>query len=136
MELLINKNKKILSVQKEFQERFPFLKIEFYDSPHAEGEGSEKKNTLDSSGTLEESSKKFSEGNLHISPIMTATELEQAFEEKFGLSVQVFRKSGNIWLQTITTDELTLTELNQKGKDGYDQPENTIIDSMDRQELE
>jgi hypothetical protein len=48
---------------------------------------------------------------------MKVSELEELFEEVFGLSVQVFRKSGESWLQTTTTDSWTLNQQNLKGKE-------------------
>jgi hypothetical protein len=48
---------------------------------------------------------------------MKVSELEELFQEVFGLSVQIFRKSGENWLQTTTTDFWTLNQQNNKGKD-------------------
>ncbi len=46
---------------------------------------------------------------------MKVRTLENVFYETYGLKVQVFRLSGNIWLQTTSTDEWTLHEQNRKG---------------------
>jgi hypothetical protein len=35
---------------------------------------------------------------------------EQTLKEKFGINVQVFRKAGELWLQTTITDHWTLAE--------------------------
>ena len=43
-------------------------------------------------------------------------ELEEIFETNFGLHVQIFRKSGKIWLETSTTDGWTLNQQNEEGK--------------------
>ena len=37
------------------------------------------------------------------------------FKEIYDLNVQVFRRSGNIWLQTTATDHLSLSAQNEKG---------------------
>ena len=42
------------------------------------------------------------------------TELEVVFEDVFGLHVQIFRKSGDIWLQTSSTDHWTLEHHQEK----------------------
>ena len=47
---------------------------------------------------------------------MTVSDLEQKFAELFGLSVQVFRKSANVWLETTVTDGWTLEEQNRQGE--------------------
>ena len=41
----------------------------------------------------------------------------KTMQEEFGLHVQVFRKSGNTWLETSTSDDLTLEDQNFKGKE-------------------
>ena len=45
---------------------------------------------------------------------MTVGDLEQRFQDVYGLSVQVFRKSGKVWLETTVTDNWTLDEQNDK----------------------
>ena len=44
-------------------------------------------------------------------------ELEKIFKDQFGLAVQVFRKSGNLWLETTMTDNWTLQQQNNHGKE-------------------
>lgn len=136
MDLEIDKSKKIISIQKEFQKRFPFLKIEFYKKAHSKGEGSAKENSLKSDLTIAEAQKKNASGTIKIHGLLTVADLESAFAEIFGLAVQVFRKSGMVWLQTTTTDDWTLAEQNQKAMEKYEPFEENKIDSMDRQELE
>ena len=47
---------------------------------------------------------------------MTVNELEQRFSDVYGLGVQVFRKSGNVWLETTVTDGWTLEQQNKQGE--------------------
>jgi hypothetical protein len=47
---------------------------------------------------------------------MTVTELESRFNTIYGLSVQLFRKSGRAWLETTVTDGWTLEEQNNEGE--------------------
>ncbi|NUM50898.1 MAG: hypothetical protein HUU48_07250 [Flavobacteriales bacterium] len=136
MKMLIDKNKKLNTIQNEFEKIFPFLKIEFYKRAHSQGEGSAKKNTLDVELTIGEVQKKNASGTIEIHKLMTVAELESAFTEVFGLAVQVFRKSGKVWLQTTTTDDWTLAEQDQRASEKVATAEENIIDSMDRQELE
>ena len=72
---------------------------------------------------MKESSKKIGElrnkhinGTLSISPTMTVSDLEQNFQDQFGLAVQVFRRSGNAWLETTVTDSWTLDKQNKQGE--------------------
>jgi hypothetical protein len=56
------------------------------------------------------------EGQMNITPAMTVTELEQEFEKIYGLHIQVFRKSGQVWLETSVTDGWTLDMQNKQGE--------------------
>ena len=77
-------------------------------------------------------------GTININGLMKVAELESAFFVTFGLAVQVFRKSGKVWLQTTATDDWTLEEQNLKATEIENQtaPKKNIIDAGDRQELE
>ena len=60
---------------------------------------------------LEEKEKEVKE----VKEDMKVSDFEKMFHDKFGLNVQVFRKSGNLWMQTTSTDHWTLAEQNRKG---------------------
>ena len=45
----------------------------------------------------------------------TVHDLETGFRERFGLSVHVFRKSGNLWIETTMTENWTLKQQNEHG---------------------
>ncbi|TVQ49878.1 MAG: hypothetical protein EA362_03695 [Saprospirales bacterium] len=111
----ITNDKKIADIQREFSEKFPKLKIEFYKKPHETGEGSKDELKHDPNSTIGEIRKKGSEGDLSIHGNLKVETLEANFQEQFGLNAQVFRKSGNIWLQTTKTDDWTLSEQNDRG---------------------
>ena len=136
MEIHINKTKTINSIQEEFQKHFPYLKIEFYNHAHSQGEGSLKKNTLNSNLTIEAVKKHELSDTIKINGLTKVGDLESTFAKNFGLSVQVFRKSGKLWLQTTATDNWTLAEQNQIAAEKHDTNEEPMPDHMDRQELE
>ena len=136
MEIFIDKSKKLSEIQNEFQKRFPYLKIEFYKMAHGEGEGSPKEGILNTDLTIEQVLDKDVAGSIKIQGLMTVAELESTFKKTFGLSAQVFRKSGSIWLQTSATDHWTLTEQNHKAMERFDTKEEDIVDAKDRMELE
>ncbi len=46
---------------------------------------------------------------------MSVDNLETYLEETFALHAQVFRKSGDIWLQTSVTDHWSLNDQNRNG---------------------
>lgn len=109
--MLIREDKKLREIQAEFREKFPYLKIEFYQ-PNG---GPEDRKTLDPELKIGEIATIQKEGELRLHGNMKVKTLETAFSETYGLNVQVFRLSGNIWLQTTSTDEWTLHEQNRKG---------------------
>lgn len=116
MKITINDQRKIYAIQEEFTQQFPYLKLEFFSKPHQAGGGSPKKIMESGSKTLGECRIIHNRGTLTIIPQMTVTDLESGFRDIYGLSVQVFRKSGKAWLETTVTDNWTLEEQNRQGE--------------------
>jgi hypothetical protein len=116
MKINIKDNKKISSIQKEFSQAFPYLKIEFFSQSHKIGAPSSKKTMLQATKILKECRSVHSTGSITISAKTTVAELEQNFLDVFGLSVQVFRKSGRAWLETTVTDGWSLDKQNKQGE--------------------
>lgn len=54
---------------------------------------------------------------LAISLEMTVHELESIFLNELGLYIQVFRKSGRVWLETTATDSWSLQKQNTEGQE-------------------
>jgi len=102
-------------ISREFHQMFPGLKLEFYAKSHAEGEGSPVQERLDGNQRLSEVRTVHTEGDLAIDPEMSVSEFEQLFADRYGLNAQVFRKSGNLWMQTTSTDSWSLAQQNRKG---------------------
>ena len=46
----------------------------------------------------------------------TVAEVENDLKKQFGLPVQIFRLSGNVWIETILTDDWTLEKQNREGE--------------------
>jgi hypothetical protein len=107
MTILISDNRKVVEIQQEFTESFPYLKLGFFCRPHKE---------LSDLQTIGECRTVHNKGHLNISAAMTVSELEQEFHERYGLRVQVFRKSGQVWLETTVTDGWTLEKQNSQGE--------------------
>lgn len=113
--MVISDDKTFRDIQKEFNSKFPYLKLEFYSSQHNEGEGSPLQERLDPEQLLKNTRQTHTDGSIQVKENMKVSKLEQIFHDKFGLNVQVFRKSGNLWMQTTSTDHWTLAEQNRKG---------------------
>ena len=117
MKITINDHRKIYAIQEEFNQLFPYLKLEFFSKPHKYAGASAKTFIKHSSKTLGECRTIHNKGELSILPQMTVFDLEQRFGDVYGLGVQVFRKSGKTWLETTVTDGWTLEEQNKQGEE-------------------
>ncbi|MGV6862150.1 MAG: hypothetical protein ACWA41_10280 [Putridiphycobacter sp.] len=115
--LHINDNKKLKDIKSEFNDHFPHLKIEFFSEEHHEGEGNFRKAMYDDNLLLKEIRTKHNEGELSIDGHQKTSTFEENFHSHFGVNVQVFRKQGRIWLQTIVTDDWTLAFQEHKGEE-------------------
>ncbi len=115
MIMIISDNVTLQDIAFEFHRIFPGLKLEFYAQAHEEGEGSPVKERLDPGSSLKQAGKVTTEADLEFDPEMSVSELEQMLAERYGLNAQVFRKSGNLWMQTTSTDHWSLAQQNRKG---------------------
>ena len=115
MELKIEDAKRLEEIKSEFSNRYPYLKIEFFHHAQIEGKGSPRSDMVEGDPTLGEIRKRHNEGEVTIREEMPVSQLESAFEENYGIHVQVFRKSKDLWLETSATDSWTLKEQNTTG---------------------
>lgn len=116
-EIAITRDITIHQIQEAFQSHFPYLKIEFYKASHEPGQGNANQEKLDAALSIGEVQTKSLDGQISIHGNQKVSTLEQAFSDTFGLNVQVFRKSGNIFLQTTATDHWTLAEQNETAQE-------------------
>jgi hypothetical protein len=114
--MIITDSKTIEEIQAEFNGKFPSLKIEFYKEAHSAKEGSPDSIKWDSGNTIEAIRKVHNSGNFSIRQDQKISTLEANFVEQYGLNVQVFYKSGDLWLQTMATDEWTLKQQNDRAE--------------------
>lgn len=115
--MIISDDRTIQSVQIEFQEHFPNLKIEFYSTPHDTEQASMmSQQLLDVGKTIGELREQDNKGNLSINGHQKVSTLESNFRDIYGLNVQVFRRSGGTWLQTSATDHWTLSQQDKRAR--------------------
>jgi len=115
MKLYILSNRTISDVQHDFNAAYPFLKIEFYKqimgrSGSAIRQKIIKTSLLNAAGVRRD-------GELELTDLMTVGQLENFFLDRFEIAVQVSRKSGILWLETTMTDNWTLKQQNDHGKE-------------------
>lgn len=113
MDIRITGDESVADVKKQFASLLPMLKLEFFHHEHEEGQGSPLTDRIDDSKSLNEIRSRHNEGLVQFTKNMKISDLEKMFHDRFGLNVQVFRRSGNIWLEIITTDQRTLEEENE-----------------------
>jgi hypothetical protein len=116
MELEINNQQSIAEVKQQFTQLFPYLKLEFFYKRHKPGRPSNFKYLAKDEIKLSDFEISSNSDKIVITPKMSVNELEQSFGDRYGLGVQVFRKSGKVWLETIYTDVWTLAEQNSEGE--------------------
>jgi hypothetical protein len=117
MILEIKDSQKLIEVKKEFNTLFPYLKLEFFRTKHGEKEANAKADMINPELTFEKVRKIHNEGAIVIREDMLVSDLEKLFQAVFGISVQVFRKSSQSWLETSVTDDWTLKRQNEEGKE-------------------
>ncbi len=120
MEIELLNSKTIGEVQAEFMAKWPYVKPVFFTRSHRAFRGSNAKFIInDRTLTLGQIRKagQADEGWLYLDDETIVLDLEKMFEEDFGLHVQIFRKSGDRWLETSVTDNLSLAEQNQRGEE-------------------
>ena len=115
MKIEINNQRLLSDIQKEFNTEFPYLKIEFFETPHKRKESLPKSRMYAATRTVGACRKVDTEGSIAVTPEATVAQFEQECWDRFGLSVQVFRKSGRLWIETSLTDSWTLARQNREG---------------------
>lgn len=101
-------NKTVTQIQSEFNAMFPYLRIEVFSL-------NEKGNKISEKNKLLVLTENKNSSEIEILGAMTVNELQNLLKNKFNLPVQVFRKSGNTWLETRVTEGWTLNKQNQEG---------------------
>ena len=117
MKLYLSPESRIKEIKKSFEQYFPYLKLEFFSKKHDLRQGNPKKDIVFDTATLIDVTGVMREDEIEISFNETVAELEQLFQNKFNLPVQVFRKTKYSWIETTKTDNLTLGKQNRMGKD-------------------
>lgn len=114
--LVININKSTTELKMEFNRLYPFLKIEFFREPCSKGTGFTKDKLILRDEKLGNLQRELKQGQFAFTDQTTVGDFEKSFFKKFGLCIQIFRKSGNMWLETSATDDWTLHQQNEEGE--------------------
>ena len=117
MFLHIAPHRRISDVQKEFNAWFPYLKLEFFRNNSFTRRNLATQEIIPQNRKIAEGQTITRDGDIDVSEEMKVKEIERIFKDTLSLTVQVFRKSGNLWLETTMTDNWTLHQQNKHGKE-------------------
>lgn len=116
MEINVIEDDVLINIKTAFQEHYPYLTLRFYKSPHEENAASLESDRIPLDKPMEEATMFHTAGRIDIGPGRTVATVEYEFFKVLGLCVQIFRKSGDLWLETIQTDHWSLQQQNETGK--------------------
>ena len=115
-ELSVSGNKKIDTLCKEFNKKFPYLRLGIYYSYAREQvKKGESISRIDGSKTLASVRRANSSGDISISGNKKVKSLEKEFDTVFGLYAQVCytESDGHRYYTSGSTDEMTLSQFNE-----------------------
>jgi hypothetical protein len=104
------------SIRLQFKKHFPFLDIHCFKNKHENQQGSSKKSMHQPDTRLSELMNVSGPVSVAFQPTDTVKQFEEKIKDTSGLNVQVFRKSGKLWLETTVTDGWTLQQQNEEGE--------------------
>ncbi len=114
MKIVINNFRKIYSIQKEFSRLFNGLKIEFYAKSNSSGGAPSENLVMHSSRTLQDCRVISKKGSIEILPTMSISDLKENLRNVFGLSVEIFQKTGITSKDIPLSDNRPLQEANER----------------------
>jgi len=116
-DLIITDDLTLEQLQDQFNKHFEYLKIEFFKKSHKITEGSSPNELVKPDLIIGDIRTIHANGEISIHGNLKVSTLEENFEKYYGLHAQVFRRSGNVWLETTKTDDWTLAEQNKLGQE-------------------
>ena len=121
MYMEINDQTTLHHIRKHFSDYYPYLQMEFYNKPHKKYEKSDPSDLVYPGKSIIEIRKTHLSGLLEIQPWYKVSDVEREFQQRFGLSVQVFWKNKDNWEQSRGLDDFTLKELNEMARNSSDE---------------
>jgi hypothetical protein len=116
MKLSINRDTRLRDIQTVFTAEFNYLRLEFFRNPVLPFQPSPKKDMRSADEMALSSNSKNLMAGIDINGQLKVSELEELFAREAGLYVQVFRRSGNVWIETTFTDDWSLEQQNKEGE--------------------
>lgn len=114
-EIVISSDSLVKDIQQQFNLLYPYLKIEF-SRKNGKPVPTAKPATASPTNKIKELTSIEAPQKVSLDQSRTVAELASDFLSKLGLSVQLFRKSGNIWNVISLTEGWTLENQNKAGE--------------------
>jgi len=105
--LYISEDTRIGKIKTDFNAEYPFLKIDFLKGDAANKTRAEEFEKINAGKKVD---------NIDINKQKTVAQLKKDFKEIFGLTAEVFRKSGTVWIETSLTEDWTLEQQNSEAE--------------------
>jgi molybdopterin converting factor small subunit len=122
--LQISPKDTIRSVQERFSSWYPYLRLNFFKRAR---KSHSSQISFSPEVSMAEINNKFVDANYELEENTTVGMLEKSLFEISGLPVQVFRRSGNLWLETRLTDHLTLNQQDNLGREISQESNQTFL---------
>lgn len=118
MKINIDNDTTLYEIQKQFSRHFPYLKLEYFNLPTDGNNQFSRKNVIaNTQKKLSEIRDGFYFENISINEHQKVITLKNNWKKILGINIEVFRKSGSIWHETVTTNSWTLAEQNKMGEE-------------------
>jgi hypothetical protein len=129
MNISVNDTTTLRDIQRTFNNFYPYLKLSFFRAPHKKYEASDENQLLFPDTALSSILRTHVSGVFEILPMYRVTDVEQEFQRRFGLAVQILIKERSQWRQTTGMDDFTLKELNELSRSYSDE---YLLDEQER----
>jgi hypothetical protein len=113
----ISSHRTIKDIKDDFSQMFPYLKIEFFRKGYRMKQATQKEYSIPGNFVIGSIYNHLGDRFIDIKPSMTVRELENECEKQFGICVQVYRRSGNLWLETTMTENWSIGQQNKSGSE-------------------
>ena len=124
MKIIIQKRSTVGAIKQQFCSAFPFLKLEVLKRKSTPGHTNLEQSVASDNAFLEDIQPLVCTGSLEIDNNTRVCDVESELANRFLLTAQVFRRSKNVWLETSATDNWTLGQQNEHGKNMTEHPAN------------
>lgn len=122
--LHINDNRLLREIQMDFNNFYPYLRMEFYPLSTPDSFSAEP-TTISPYVKVGSVRRNHHQGAINIFPNTTVKDLEEKMKTDFNLPMQVYHYTKSGWLQTDVADMTTLNELNEQGRSAFNELHNT-----------